>query len=63
VLSRYLNLFGSGSAGLGLLPFALAHLLSALVLSATATGILVLVAACESVALRKPIVAISPARE
>jgi len=46
-----------------LLPLGLAHLLSALALGATATGILVLVAAWESVALRRPIVAMRPMRE
>ncbi|MGH7461850.1 MAG: low temperature requirement protein A [Longimicrobiales bacterium] len=46
-----------------LLPLAFAHLLSALALGASTTGILILVAAWESVALRKPAVAVSPTRQ
>lgn len=37
-----------------LMPFAFAHVMSALVLAATVTGILVLVATWESLALRRP---------
>ncbi len=46
-----------------LLPAAFAHLFSALALGAITTGILVLVAVWESVALRKPVVAANAARE
>lgn len=46
-----------------LLPAAFAHLFSALALGAITTGILVLVAVWESVALRKPVVAANTARE
>ena len=41
---------------LALVPVASAHLLSALALGLSTTGILVLVAAWESLALRKPVV-------